>query len=445
MLFGYACSDAVGPTNEPARATFGANARVSAELPDLHPYERNQRAIAQRIPSFAGLVFDPIAGMAIGYATRMADSALVASAVATESADQRAVAVARGGRGTVIVRPAVHSFTDLTRWRDSILLWTGRRSAGIRRLDVIEDINAIEIGVERDKPGAHAAIRNAMREFGVPAAAVSIVEAEDATLTRGRKGKGLAARTLVSIGATLLEESRPLLAGTLGWTTEGCTMGLLIRFDGFDYATMASHCTPAQFAVTNPSYLTQGNGVIGYEAYDPPVTTFWHGGAWRTARWSEVSLYRLYEPLGPGFGRIAKPVNAAGSLSIDQNDPYITLTGEETGGIANGWLVAKVGIAAGWRYGNVVHSCYDVFPADIQQDLYCQFDASFTTEHGDSGGPVFAPYNGGWIAVGSMWGKTTHFHWWPPVGWQVHGSFSGFRGMETDIVGYANSGRFFAR
>jgi hypothetical protein len=102
-----------------------------------------------------------------------------------------------------------------------------------------------------------------------------------------------------------------------------------------------------------------------------------------------------------------------------------------------------MGHVTGWSYGWVVHTCYDYWVPDDNFWLHCNFEADFVIDYGDSGGPVFAPYNGGYMTIGMVWGKIDYYQW--PYGPWSYGAFSGFRGMERDYTGTTNSGRFYSK
>lgn len=134
-----------------------------------------------------------------------------------------------------------------------------------------------------------------------------------------------------------------------------------------------------------------------------------------------------------GFGHIARTPDR--SIIIDQSNPFFQITAEENGGISNGWFVYKQGRRTGWTYGWVTKSCFDIANYVSGIRMNCQFYADYLSDGGDSGGPVFAPYNGGYMLVGIHWAKKDDNGW---------GLFSGYRGIEIDLVGSRNSGRVFS-
>jgi hypothetical protein len=246
---------------------------------------------------------------------------------------------------------------------------------------------------------------------------------------------------------SLIVKVRPIVGGIkiVGFDPEGCTLGFILKFDNVFYASTAAHCSDPAGVVT-PIVMQQGGNIVATETFDPPPTT-WAGPFWQPARWNESALYRIHveDPsVTYAFGKVAHAADSLGSLAINQASPQLTLTAEENGGITDDWFVYHVGFVSGWRYGWVVDSCVDdgLVAAQTGYWLRCSFRADFYTNHGDSGGPVIAPYQGGWMAVGTIYGKfSSQFPWWI----DNQGMFSGFRGLDLDLTGVYNSGRLKAK
>lgn len=421
------------PATAPQRIRGEAAAVVTASTaPDPHPYEAESRRIAADIPSFAGMWLEPSTGNAIAAVTDARDGAAAAQQVQMASAAQLSYAKAQGLGGGVVVRTAKFSFLTLARWRDSILFWRDAVRVGVRSLDLAEEENVIEVGIapETYMP-ASAALLRFISSIGIDPTAIRIIVAEPIRLAGPDRavieGGGYTNESLTS-------QVRPLRGGVQGDAyPAGCTIGFIVKFDGVYYATMAAHCSrPA--AVVTPLALGQGGETVGIEAIDPPPYDFWTP-EWHYARWNESTLYRISDGVQFDFGRVARPVDFTGSLLIDQYNPYFQISGEEQGGISNGWYVFHVGVGSGWRFGYVSQSCRDDWIAEDNYWVHCSFKASMNTNGGDSGGPVLAPYNNGFIAVGMVWGGTT----------TNDGIFSGWRGLDMDLTRSFYSGRLFVR
>jgi len=425
----YPTEPSTGPTREPVKASRSRTAPVNVQAAnDLHPYEAETRQIALTIPSSAGMVIDRQAGKAIAYVTDLRDASSARSAVRSATAIQIASAQGVGMSEEVEVRSARFTFLDLAEWRDSLLLWRDAVAAGVRSLDVAENENLIVVGVESTQlMSATQAVRQRVARVGGNPEAVRVMVADN--IRRAGPTRGAATRR--APGDSLTSLVRPLRGG-IKESVSGCTMGFIVKFDNVFYMTMAAHCSLPAAVVTGWEFK-QGGQKVGYEAIDREPYVF-YTPEWHYARWSEATLFRLYDSVAFDFGRVARP-NSFGSLAIDQYNPYFQLTSEEQGGISNGWYVAHIGVTSGWRMGYVDWSCFDKWVPEDNYWLHCQFRAVFLTQGGDSGGPVIAPYNNGWMTVGTIYGGNE----------QSNGYFSGWRGLDRDLTGTFGSGRLFSR
>lgn len=422
-----------GARKELASAVSGvARAQVAD---DMHPYEREARQIGLTVRSFAGMTIDTTTGSAVAFVTDLGDSAAARAAVASATEIPRTIARARGRRGDVVVRSARFRFLDLAEWRDSLLLWREGVRVGVRTLDVDEDGNMVVVGVAKDQlMTATQAIGQRVASVGGKPSAVRVEVADEVRNASPRVGVGGAvlATTRRAAGDSLTSLVRPLRGG-IRESRSGCTIGFIVKFDNVFYATTASHCSlPAAYVL--PLYLQQGGQNVGIESIDPGPYVF-YSPEWHYARWSESTLYQLYDSVSYDFGRVARPINANGSLAIDQTNPYFQITYQETGGISNGWYVFHIGVTTGWHYGYVTKSCKDNYLPEDGYWVHCTFTASMPTAVGDSGGPVLAPYNGAWMTVGMLWG----------LNGSGYGVFTGWRGLDRDLTGNVDSGRLFSR
>ena len=147
-------------------------------------------------------------------------------------------------------------FRDLSHWRDSVSIHLLGTTPGVAYVDLDESRNRVVIGVSADRPiQVERAIANQLASFGIPTRAVEFEPTSGSSATQG-------------YGNTLLDTSRPLLAGTIVYPS-GCTMGPLLKVDGVVYASTASHCSLPMGQVTGISMHQITPLFVGNEVMDP--------------------------------------------------------------------------------------------------------------------------------------------------------------------------------
>jgi hypothetical protein len=432
-----ACRERVNaPTSSVARVTSPRSQALGAPV-DLHPYEAGARSIGEAVPSFAGMTIDTLTGDAIAFVTDLVDSASAKALVSAATDIPRAMARQLGKRGGIRAQGARYRFLDLARWRDSLLLWEHRRETGIVYLDLNEDRNLVEVGVAPEVgPRSYARIRAHFQGVGGENGAIHVFAAPELRRSAAPRAPLFATRRASAlVDSTLRSYIRPVRGGTevVFYGMPQCTLGFVLKFDNLYYASTVSHCSDSS-GFAEGSQLSQGGWRIGQESYDHAgYYLCWGGVCHSNERWSEANLSLIDDSVSVDFGRVAIPRNNTGSIDIDPMNPYLTIGYVEPGNISNGWFVYHVGRTSGWRYGYVTHSCIDATTSWNTFNLHCQFAANFALAGGDSGGPVIAPYNNGWMAVGVLWGAFT----------SGDGGFSGFRGIDYDLTGSMYSGRLF--
>lgn len=91
--------------------------------------------------------------------------------------------------------------------------------------------------------------------------------------------------------------------------------------------------------------------------------------------------------VGIDFGYIARTMSWTGSTEIDPANPRFRIVGEFTESV-EGTIVDKVGWRTGWTWGSITKSCSDRNFKGYKR-LICQDLASYKSDGGDSGAPVF--------------------------------------------------------
>lgn len=422
------CTDVTTPRGgpvSPAIASAGTAPAAVLQGKPFHPHpdEVEFREIADSIDSFGGYWLDARTGTLKVFVTDSRDVNRAEAMVAARTIPQRNIAKLHGLRGDVAVSVVTYRFRDLSDWRDSISFKLLGLKAGVLWVDLDESANRVAVGIVADRSeSVRAELEAKLVQYGIPRAAVTI----EAT-------SGYAPN---QDGTTLSDVSRPVLPGTLIYTTApaGCTMGPIVKVDGTMYLTTNAHCSlPA--SVTGLGMQQPSGYAVGTEYWDrEPYLITWGGQYIFDSRWSDAALYSIDGGISVGYGEIARTTGDR-SIIIDPGSPFFQMTGQEQGGMANGWFVYKVGAVTGWTYGYVTKSCFDAVQAVTNRNFHCNFEADYFNQPGDSGSPVFAPYNGGFIVVGINWGHDLA---------NGRGVFSGLRGIEMDLLGSFDTGRFFA-
>ena len=287
------------------------------------------------------------------------------------------LAVRRTGKGP--------SLAQLLKWRDDILATVSTFPA-FSSLDLDEQSGKIVIGLE--KLDEADSLRGILSGAKIPAD-VLLIEQSSMALT-------------YPIPGSVFSRSRPLAGGVIIGSSE-CTLGIaaLAESGAYSFLMTAGHCSPT-FGVPDAYWMRQplsGMQLMGYEFYDYSWTCA--GGRCDNA---DIGLYTNdFVDYNAGIGeiplelglvwrmtaRVAGP-NALGALNIDQQFPRLSVTGIQSYGIMS-QVVDKVGRSSGWTFGNTYKTCALVqFNANYK--LNCQDYASYTSDYGDSGGPVFVHY-----------------------------------------------------
>lgn len=286
----------------------------------------------------------------------------------------------------VNVRQVKHTYAELARWRDEMLIpvLDGARASS---LDLDESRNAITIGV-RDA-AIQLDVERLMGALNVPATAYHVEISGDAV-----EVSNLEARWRPVMGGVKYGYMSP--SGTRTW----CTVGIPVIRYGIRGFLGASHCTTVR---NTPDYGTAWQSwysgpAIGTEVFDRVGSSCGYFNS-LNCRHADVAMYGLQTldtlPGEVGFviGRIARTALPAPGI----HDGYGSVE------VVGSWDVArmfsysimnetlhKIGNTTGWTYGKVYKTCVT---KDIPGHRYwCQDFAEVNAEPGDSGSPVFRLY-----------------------------------------------------
>lgn len=378
-VFLVACDDPLlGPNS-------GDNARrpmLSALPGDLVTLDDEFGAIAEKAPSFAGLYVDEMGSLVV---LTTEESQIDQVVLAIRASSLAHVEKNRSG-GT---RPrrytkANYGFLELRRYKD--LINSGTWAHGLVMLDIDEVANKIRIVV----PTLDAAnrVRLNLTSRGVPLDAFDV--------------------QLGSVGipeAVVSDKFRPVPGGVQVADSAGqgpCTSG--VNVDALDFGVgfiTASHCTYrfGDASDGTPFYqntLTAGNR-IGLETADGDTFSCIKGGTTYDCRYADAAFISYDSTQHSQHGTIARTLGPGGAFAtvINSNSPRFLLSMPPFQAPVTGDTVHKVGKTTGWTKGAIVATCFDQLWRIKSQGsfknfyLLCQYAASYASDHGDSGSPVF--------------------------------------------------------
>lgn len=368
--------------------------------------EKNFRDISEAIPEFGGYFLNEAGELVVS----VTDLNVASEARQAVSPIARRLALTPGGKRTVVVREANHSFIELHRWRSHIAdNWLDQKD--VTFLDLNEARNVITVGLsDLEKRSRYI---SSAREAHIPEAALEFRET-------GRfvpNNRSSVRRNLVT-DTTLGARFDSVPAGVLVKMVDEndnvydrCTMGFTARRPSGDTIFItSSHCS-LDFATLDNARVWQGssgasNDEIGQEVADPELNTAINCDL---CRMSDVSFFAWTnpDPDRKTMGVVARTEHSNGSRVIDDPPNNRFTVGEEGTVPVQHELVNMIGKRSGWVDGDVTHTCADVPQWEEGYRLACQYFASYPGDQGDSGGPVFRLQGGEFELLGAHVGEET--------------------------------------
>lgn len=272
-------------------------------------------------------------------------------------------------------------------------------------IDLHERGNELTVAV--DDSSGFEEVEAVLEELETPRAAV------DLTLTEPLEQQSHTLRSTVS----------PPRGGIETASTGRCTFGFISYMEN-DWGFLTnSHCTDQHGAVTGTTFdQPSGGSQIGVEVEDPD---FWSCGflGLRSCRYSDAAFVEYDDGIDLATDGsatvIARPTDwtnpdqaTAGPLTIDHASSTLAITNTEEYPIG-GEMLDKIGRTTGWTYGFVNRTCTTGRPTtdgdrvEVNGDkvLYiCQDRATYHSNGGDSGSPVFKWHGDTVTAYGIHWG-----------------------------------------
>jgi hypothetical protein len=341
-------------------------------------------AVARAVPAFGGMFVAEDEDAVYLYLTDTSPAVVAAA---------RAELEAQFGPGSLPqtrtrALPARYSFQELKVWHERLADLLAL--PGVVLTDIDDRSNRLTVGVER--LDLQPAVEAQLARLGVPRAAVAIEQVAP-----------------VELETSLRTRHRPLVGGLQVSFVSGafsyiCTLGFNAVRQGVAGYVVNSHCTAIQGGVEStvhyqPSVASSNR--IGVETVDP---TYFTGGSCpsgRRCRYSDSAFARRDSGVSASQGFIARtPLN---SISWNGVDTYrITAEGDPFVGLS----VTKVGRTTGRTQGSVSRTCTNFNVAGSTITQLCQAQASYSSNSGDSGSPVFSIRSGNDVTLrGIHWGS----------------------------------------
>jgi len=396
-----ACSD--NPTDPGAsdRSVPGPRSSVAVSRSAIeHPGEATFEQISKKVPSFAGYYLEGDK-LVVSVTDSTQSQAAEAAVRQVLPATLPAKAARRLAQPSVVRRHGQYTFLQLRDWRDQIGRGVFFALADAASIDLDEVANRVVIGVATGS--GRGELEQWLARSGIPAGAVKIQ---------------IVPRTVPN--TDLRDFVRPVMGGLANaatfngvpQVTPWCTFAFNGIYQGVNVVLTASHCTSQLFGADGTPTLFYQNIVtpedlIGNEGYDPPQFCMWFG----CGRYSDAAMLTYQAGVSFELASIARPLShsdtwgVAGSTVIDASNPHFNITGEQLYPVA-GDFVDKVGYRTGWTRGRLNNTCVDVQATDGGW-RFCTDKASYFSDHGDSGSPVFTDLGDGnsITLVGINWGS----------------------------------------
>jgi hypothetical protein len=281
----------------------------------------------------------------------------------------------------IVARHARFSFSQLAHWRDAIL--KNRFSAQITFLDLDERENRVVIGLKSDRARTgDAQLRSQVLLLGIDTAAILIRDSDGLAPNSGP--------TLpLPFGSNITAQQDTIVAGLKCWVAGQCTIGIVADRDGVRGFVTTSHSTDKQWELDgggSPMDQPFDRAIADNETYDPGPYTC----GFNECRISDAVWFASRSDIPSQRGLIARA--NPGLLTWNQTTPYYVITDVEHSDIVVGSVLSMVGSRSGLQGGTVEHSCVDFyFSESFLEDriMTCAYTASYASDDGDSGAPVF--------------------------------------------------------
>ncbi|MCI0559519.1 MAG: S1 family peptidase [Nitrososphaera sp.] len=294
------------------------------------------------------------------------------------------------------VLPADYSIIQLKDWYDRVVPAV-MVIPGVAMVDLEEDKNRIEIGLERADSEIQKIVEKSLAELNIPKEAVNIT-------VRGR----------AEYSANLRNKERPIMGGLTirrSGTSIDCSVGFNAIRSGTPGVITASHCTATNGAPADSSLFYQAlptdptPNKLGTEVIDGTWSSKPGCPSGHTCRYADSAFLQKDSSAEVNQGHIARP----GSIGSTTYSGTYRIVAEGIPSVGD--ELHKVGRATGLQKGDVVDTCVD-WQAPLPNKTYlCQDVMESGTLDGDSGSSVFqitnSPTANDVELMGLVWGATS--------------------------------------
>ena len=389
------CQDDIPAPTAPNAIPSGPRLEVSRDgLAIERPHEEDFHKLSQELPGFGGYYYDEGGNMVAlltdpGEEKRARE--LLEPILRSRTPGER-----EKSGGQILIQKAEYPFLELHAYRerasDPVL-----NVREVQFTDLDEAQNRFVVGLSSS--AAQEEVTKILRENEIPLEAVVFEEAKPA-------------QELLS----LQDFSRPIEGGYQIQNASGsiCTLGFNASWAGRTTFLTNSHCTNSFWKLDGVQVYqnTIGAGkLVGAEVSDPG--SWGCGFLWLfNCRYSDAAVIGKYGTVPSNFARIARTtfwatgVGNSGSLTVNPNNPRMTITGEYSFP-KGGEMFDKMGRTTGWTYGFVKKTCVDVNKSGMRRVLCQDFIGQMHATFGDSGSPIFRWHGNNVTLAGLLWGGTT--------------------------------------
>ncbi len=300
------------------------------------------------------------------------------------------------GKVNVVFLRGKYSFEELAKWKHSIEKLNSKtiKQLGITMIDADEAHNSLTIGLEEVTPERLRLLGSGLEKLGIPKESVRIERREYMRPNTNTNP----IRPLVG-GIQIINKE----LGGIG------TLGYVGYYNDGKYAVTAGH-----FGIY---------GTNGQHVYQPDTSS------------EEYYIGQIvYNPFFRDSGSV--PYRYSDSLLIHVTNADISLGIYTNGNVIGkkysaeqyvGEIVYKVGRTTGKTSGSIINKCVTSVMHYTEEEqlkygypptayFYCQMEATFYAEGGDSGAPVYHNYrNGAAVIYGIYWGGTDTVSAYSPI------------------------------
>lgn len=367
--------------------------------------------VADQVPGFGGFYLDET-GQPVAYAIEPTDNRREELSAALRSAFGDDILERGSNPRRSIENPELQLRAGEYRMQD-LLAWYERLPEvfdvdEVVMTDLNERGNRLSVGVTTEE--AFPKVEDRIAELDIPRQAVRlVVKSPPRASSNGLRSQVRPPRGGVEVSGT-------------------CTLGFVARFEGDWGFVTNSHCTNQRGSSTGTTFNQPASGPqIGVESADPGYSNCGFLGLF-SCRQSDAAFVDFDGGVGvstdvmrtqgwaaPGGGTGSRQINHGAAMDVTEFRAHPV----------SGQMVDKMGRTSGWTYGYVNRTCTTGRPVDNSGNrvtvdggrvlMKCQYEASYRSDGGDSGSPVFIWKGDTVILVGINWGSGSNYAIFSPL------------------------------